>query len=77
MLSWWRRRKERQQQVSQDADNLIVLFSERAYSAALARARHEDENEGDPSHCFAARREIARRVGKEVGLDTATRHLGR
>jgi hypothetical protein len=38
MLTWWRRRKERQQQVNRDADNLMALFGERAYSAALARA---------------------------------------
>ena len=25
MLSWWRRRKERQQQVVRDADNLMVI----------------------------------------------------
>jgi hypothetical protein len=26
MLSWWRQRKERQQQVIRDADNLMALF---------------------------------------------------
>jgi hypothetical protein len=50
---------------TRDADNLMALFGERAYSAALARARHEDENGGDPSHWFAVRREIARRLGKD------------
>jgi hypothetical protein len=39
MLFWWRRRKERKQQVIGDADNLMALYGERAYSAALARAR--------------------------------------
>lgn len=77
MLSWWRRRKECEQQVIRDADNLMVLFGERTYSEALARARHEDENDRDPRHWFAVRREIARRVGKDIGLDTATRYLGR
>jgi hypothetical protein len=77
MFSWWRRRKERRQQVIRDADNLMALFGDRAYAEALRRARHEDETGRDPSHWFAVRREIARRVGKEVGLDTATRYLGR
>jgi hypothetical protein len=77
MLSWWRQRKERQQQVDRDTDDLMALFGERAYSEALARARHEDENERDPSHWIAVRWEIARRTGEEVGLGTATRYLGR
>ena len=38
MLSWWRRRKERKQQVVRDADNLMALLGERAYFEALARA---------------------------------------
>ena len=75
MLSWWRRRKERQQQVNRDADNLVALFGDGAYSEALARARNEVENGADPRHWFAVRREIARRIGKEVELDTATRYL--
>lgn len=77
MLAWWRRRKERQQQVIRNADNLMALFGDCAYSAALSRARHEDENGGDPRYWFAVRREIARRTGIEVGLDTATRYLSR
>jgi hypothetical protein len=58
MLFWWRRRKEGQQQVVRDADNLVALYGERDYSKALARARHEDENESDPSHWFAVGRGI-------------------
>jgi hypothetical protein len=50
MLSWWRQRKGRKQQVFRDANNLVALYGERAYSAALARARNEDENGRDPSH---------------------------
>jgi hypothetical protein len=42
MQSWWRRRKERQQQVSRDADNLIALFGVGAYRPAW-QARHENE----------------------------------
>ena len=77
MLTWWHRRKERQQQVIRDADNLVALFGDGAYSEALTRARHEDETGGDPSHWFAVRREIARRSGKHIGLDTSTRYLGK
>jgi hypothetical protein len=77
MLSWWRQRKERQQQVSRDSDNLMAQFGDRTYSEALARARHEDENDRNPCHWFAVRREIAKRIGKEVRLDTATRYVNR
>jgi hypothetical protein len=51
MLSWWRRRKERQQQVLRDADNLIALFGERAYFEALARASYDDEDERNSRGC--------------------------
>jgi archaeosine-15-forming tRNA-guanine transglycosylase len=60
MLSWGRRRKERQQQVIREADNLMALFGDGAYSEALARARREDENGADPSHRLAVRRETTR-----------------
>lgn len=59
MLTWWRQRKDRQQQVTRDADNLVALFGDGAYSEALARARHEVENGADPRHWFAVGREIA------------------
>ena len=39
MLAWWLRRKQRQQHVIRDADNLMALFGDGAYSEALARAR--------------------------------------
>ena len=56
MLSWWHRRKERQKQVSRDADNLMALFGDDAYPEALARARHEDDVGGDPRHWLTVRR---------------------
>jgi hypothetical protein len=77
MWSYFRQRRARQEQVIRDADNLMALFGDRAYSAALSRARHEEKEDRDPRHWFAVRREIARRVGKEPGLDTATRYLER
>jgi hypothetical protein len=43
MWSYFRQRRARQEQVIRDADNLLALFGDRAYSAALARARHEEE----------------------------------
>ena len=76
MFTWWRRRKERQKQVIRDADNLMALFGDGAYSEARGRARHEYELGGDPSHWLAVRRDIARCVEKDIGLDTATRFLG-
>jgi len=74
MISLGRQRSERQQQVIRDADNLVALFGDGAYVEAL---RRDDENGADPSHWLAVRREIARRIGKDIGLDTATRYLGR
>ncbi len=69
MLSWWRRRKERQQQVIRDADNLMALFGEWAYFEALARTRHEDENGRDSHYWLTVRREIARRIGTKEQSD--------
>jgi hypothetical protein len=77
MLSWWRRRKERQQQVLRDADNLLALFGERAYFEALARAQHEEGQGRDSRYWLTVRREIAGRTRKEIGLDTAMRYLSR
>ena len=53
MLTWWHGRKERQQQVLRDADNLLALFGDAAYSEALARVRQEDVTGGDLSHRLA------------------------
>jgi hypothetical protein len=53
----------------------VALFGGGAYSEALARARHEDDTGGDPSHWFAVRREIAKRTEKDIGLDTSTRYV--
>ena len=55
----------------------MALFGDYAYWEALARARHEDDAGGDPSHWFAVRREIAKRTEKDIGLDTARRYLSR
>jgi hypothetical protein len=55
----------------------MALFGERAHFEALGRARHEDENGRDSRHWLAVRREIARQIGKDIGLDTATRYLSR
>ena len=77
MISWWRRSKERQKQNIRDADNLVALFGDGAVRKPLGKPRHEDEVDGDPSHWLLVRREIARRIGKHFGLDTATRYVGR
>jgi hypothetical protein len=45
----------------------MALFGDGACSGALARPRREDENGADSSHWFAVRREIAKRIGKELG----------
>ena len=72
MFGYWRKRKERQQLVIRDADNLMALYGDRAYSVALARAQIDENKGGHGRHWYRVRREIARRIGKEPGLDVAT-----
>lgn len=75
MWGWWRRRKSREEQAIRDADNLMALFGDGAYGAALERARHEEEQDRDPRYWLRVRRVIAARIGREPGLDTATRYI--
>jgi hypothetical protein len=66
--------------VRQDADALIGASGQGAYDQSRTRA-HEarlgkmiDANR-PPSHWDKVRSEIARRTGRIVGVDTATRYL--
>jgi hypothetical protein len=62
-----------------DADALISAFADRAYDEARTRARDErlakviDANR-PRGHWDKVRKEIAKRTGKQIGIDTATRY---
>ena len=72
MLSWLRRRRDQAERIEAEADALISDLGDGAYSEARRRAREasSDEMEREWSRVALA---IARKTGKHVGLDTATR----
>jgi hypothetical protein len=72
MLSWLRRRRERAERIDAEADALISAFGDSAYSEARCREREasSDEMEREWSRVALA---IARKAGRRIGLDTATR----
>ena len=72
MLSWLRRRREQAERIEAEADALISNLGDGAYSEARRRAREasSDEMEREWSRVALA---VARKTGRPVGLDTATR----
>jgi hypothetical protein len=72
MLSWLRRRRDQAERIEAEADALISNLGDGAYSEPRRRAREasSDEMEREWSRVALA---IARKTGKHVGLDTATR----
>jgi hypothetical protein len=62
-----------------DVNSLLQAFGDSAYDEARTRAREArlgkvmDGNRPN-GHWDKVRREIARRTGRQVGLDTATRY---
>ena len=72
ILSWLRRRRERAARVEADATMLVSELGEDAYSEARlmeSRAKSTDEQR----HWREVSQAVARKTGKRVGLDTATR----
>jgi hypothetical protein len=66
--------------VAQDADDLLTSFGEQAYEVARTRAREArlgDVIDGNRTagHWDRVRREVARRTGRAVGLDSASKRL--
>ena len=72
MLSWLRRRREQAERIEAEADALISDLGDGAYVEARRREREasSDEMEREWRRIALA---IARKTGKSVGLDTATR----
>jgi hypothetical protein len=67
--------------VSADTDRLIAAHGDGAYNVARTRAREERQGrvtDGNRArgHWDKVPQEIARRTGRQVGLDTATRYSG-
>ena len=72
MLSWLRRRRERTKRTDAKADALIRAFGADAYLEARQRERGADSEVAAQEWSYVALA-IARKTGKRVGLDTATR----
>ena len=72
MLSWLRRRREQAKRIGTEAAALISDLGDGAYSEARRRARQasSDEMEREWNRVALA---IARKTGRRVGIDTATR----
>ena len=72
MLSWLARRRAKIVRLDVEAEALIRDLGDRAYSEALRRQRESssDEIAKDWGRIASA---VARKSGKQVGLDTATR----
>jgi len=72
MLTWLRRRREQAERIEAEADALISDLGDGAYAEARRRAREasSDEMEREWSRVALS---VARKTGKRIGLDAATR----
>jgi hypothetical protein len=83
MLQWLRRRREAHRLAQADADALIRDHGVDAYIEARRRERDVVLLDGTthagrtPEHWRCVALVVAKMTGKRVGLDTATRMLGR
>ncbi len=77
MLHWWRQRKSERERIIRQADELIALHREGAYSIARDNRIRTLQEQQHREHRFwsAVAKQIAERTGREVVLDTATRYL--
>jgi hypothetical protein len=74
MLSWLRHRRESIERIDAEADAFIHNLGAAAYSAARRR-EHEASSDTMVKHWGRVALAIAKKTGKRVGLDTATRTL--
>ena len=72
MLSWWVRRREALRRAEDDATALITEHGTGAYIEARQRERDAIDAD-DATRWRRAALAIAKRTGRRVGLDTATR----
>lgn len=79
MLVLWRRHKAYRERVRREVDGLIERHGASAYEVARSRRIETLRQPNRAEHRFwcAVAREMARRMGRQVGLDTATRYLER
>lgn len=76
MLNWLRRSRQRRDLCVAEADQLIADYGVQAYGTARALMRYA-RSRGDrvaAVHFAKTAVEIARRTGRKIGLDTATRY---
>ncbi len=75
MLRWLRRKRELERRVDAEIAELDRRHGEHAYGVACSRAREQVQTEDDRRFNQAVRRKMAKQLGIEYGLDTATRYL--
>lgn len=75
MLGWVRERRAFRQRIEAEIAELSRRYGEHAYEVAYGRARERVQTDEDRRFNQAVRRELARRLGIEYGVDTATRYL--
>jgi len=76
VLQWLRRRQEARRLAQADAEALIRDHGAEAYSEACRRER-EASSDAMVKHWRRVALAIAKKTGERVGVDTATRMLGR
>ena len=76
MLSWLRRRRERAESIEVEADGFIHNLGAAAYSAARRR-EHGASSDAMAKHWRRVALAIAKKTGKRVGVETATRMVER
>lgn len=75
MLGWLRKKREFERRVDAEIAELDRRHGEHAYDVAYSRARERVQTEDDRRFKQAVRCKMAKQLGIEYGLDTATRYL--
>ncbi|MFZ5792111.1 MAG: hypothetical protein ACOY3L_15575 [Pseudomonadota bacterium] len=77
ILGWLRRRRAYRDAIEAEIERLIAVHGNDAYQVAYERARDRGLSDAERRWAFDVRRVFAKRIGHEIGLDTATRWLER
>ncbi len=77
MLGWLRRKREFERRVDAEIAELDRRHGEHAYGVAYSRARERVQTDDDRRFNQAVRHKMAKQLGIEYGLDTATRCIDR
>ena len=71
MRRWWRRRRERVERIETEADELVRLLGDDAYSEARWREHTASSPSAQEWNLIALA--IARHTGRRIGVDLSTR----